>query len=260
MNTQHFTHTLNVSPAKLPIDDANFECILLFNANALKLNDFNLSDYLSTFELTVINKRKSPQAKQEYLATRLLLKYLARCYLKSSSPHYTNLPFNIMCSRFNTQSNKLQLHIKNDCVINACISHSHGFVGVALNVLKSEFGFDIEKINLTRPINKLAKHFYHVDEIALLNQSCDNNRQANTFFRLWTLKEALAKATSRPIAQLLSPNVFNELTQSKLVASSDVVSQSNMQAFDISVVSKKSTHWQCFLLNDDNLRHVITLK
>ena len=123
----------------------------------------------------------------------------------------------------------------------SCLSHSNGFVGAALNVERIEFGFDIEKINLKRPFAKLAKHFYHLDEVNLITQ---DQQSAERFFRIWTLKEALAKATSQPIAKLLSPNVFTELERANLTALS-----CQYHEFDISVVSDKSTDWQCSVVN-----------
>jgi 4'-phosphopantetheinyl transferase len=184
------------------------------------------------------------QAKQEYLASRILLKQLA----KHTQPQYAHIPLNKMSTHFNEECSKLQLHI-NHTVINTCISHSHGLVGVALNVTKAEFGFDIEKINLKRPFEKLAKHFYHKAEIALITAPLAIKEQAHRFFRIWTLKEALAKATSRPIAQLLSPNVFDEFSLLNLTASSNSITVAN-EEFDISVAHKKSTDWRCFILNN----------
>lgn len=249
MTTHYFENTLSITStqlAKLPL--ANHS-ILLFNAKTLELSDFNLPDCLSSFELSVINRRKSPQAKQEYLASRLLLKHL----IKITQPQYVLVALNKMSTEFDETSSKLKIHVGDD-VINTCISHSHGLVGVALNLDKSEFGFDIEKVSLKRPFEKLAKHFYHNDEITLITKSTKIQTQADTFFRIWTLKESLAKATSRPIAKLLSPNVFDELNSAKLSASSNRVAVTNSSesnvCFDVSVVHKKSIDWRCFLLSD----------
>ena len=216
--------------------DAN--TILLFDAQQLNVDEFDLNALLSPFELTVITRRKSYKAKQEYLATRLLLKYL----VKQTMPQFRELANNHISSEFDLQSIKLLLHITDcDTVLRSCLSHSNGFVGAALNVERIEFGFDIEKINLKRPFAKLAKHFYHLDEVNLITQ---DQQSAERFFRIWTLKEALAKATSQPIAKLLSPNVFTELERANLTALS-----CQYHEFDISVVSDKSTDWQCSVVN-----------
>ncbi|XQF92025.1 4'-phosphopantetheinyl transferase family protein [Pseudoalteromonas espejiana] len=248
MTADYFKNNLCITPAQLANLPLANNHILLFDATALDVSKFNLPDYLSPFELSVINRRKSPQAKQEYLATRILLKQL----LKIAKPQYANTQLNGMSTQFDEASAKLQLQASGE-IFNTCISHSHGLVGVALNLANTEFGFDIEKISLKRPFEKLAKHFYHADEIALITEPSNTQTQANIFFRIWTLKESLAKATSRPIAKLLSPNVFNELNIATLSASSNCVTvESNNQhtQFDVTVAHKKSTDWRCFLITD----------
>ena len=102
---------------------------------------------------------------------------------------------------------------------------------------------------MKRPFEKLATHFYHEHEVELISTRTQMQHQADRFFRIWTLKEALAKATSRPIAKLLSPNVFDELSQAKLSACSNVIATQDA-AFDLTLVHKKSTDWRCFLLTD----------
>jgi 4'-phosphopantetheinyl transferase len=247
MTAHFFNNALSIKPTNFANLPQSANTVLLFNANTLNVADYDLPRLLSELELSVINRRKNPTAKQEYLASRLLLKML----VKTTFPEFANVALNAITTNFNHTTAKLELHI-NDCVINTCISHSHGFVGVALNSKNNTFGFDLEKISLTRPFEKLAKHFYHSDEVTLITSQPNTQSQANTFFRIWTLKESLAKATSRPIAKLLSPNVFTELAVANLASSSQVVS-TQTEAFDLTLVHKKSTDWRCFLLTDKSL-------
>ncbi|TMO80298.1 hypothetical protein CWC16_08980 [Pseudoalteromonas sp. S3776] len=244
MTNHFFKNTLSIAPSFYSDLPRSNNTILVFNANTLKVEHLDLTQYLSPFELSVINRRKRMQAKQEYLASRILLKQLT----KHTQPQYAHVPLNKMSTHFNEKCSKLQLHV-NRSVINTCISHSHGLVGVALNVTNTEFGFDIEKISLKRPFEKLAKHFYNKAEIDLITAPTAIVDQAYTFFRIWTLKEALAKATNRPIAQLLSPNVFSEFSQQNLVATSNNIACANA-LFDVSVAHKKSTDWRCYVLNN----------
>ena len=251
MSSTYFENQLAVMPATAN----NSHCIVLINATSLNVSEFDLPHYLSPFELNVINRRKNPQAKQEYLATRLVLKYL----VKTTFAAYSCVKSCDISSEFNPDNSKLELHIKNTTdVISCCISHSHGFVGATLNVASTQFGFDIEKISLKRPFIKLAKHFYHPAEVSLITDIDNITAQAHHFFRIWTLKEALAKATSRPIAQLLSPNVFNELNNAQLTACSNSVIGAHNEMFDISVVAKKSTDWRCSIMTINDLRSAIT--
>ena len=78
MTEHYFKNALSITSTQLANLSFASNSILLFNAKTLELSDFNLPDCLSPFELTIINRRKSPQAKQEYLATRLLLKHLIK--------------------------------------------------------------------------------------------------------------------------------------------------------------------------------------
>lgn len=238
MPSSFFTEQLVFSPFKQVNTQA---CILFFDASTLDISQYDLPALLSEFELNVINRRKSAKAKQEYLATRLLLKYL----VKLNTTEFKNIPTNHISSEFDEKTSKLLIHIMgSETVFSSCLSHSNGFVGAALNLERVEFGFDIEKISLKRPFKKLAKHFYHADEVNLI--TANEQHSAERFFRIWTLKEALAKATSRPIAKLLSPNVFTELSQTQLTAKS-----TEYQGFDISVISK-NTGWQCVHVDDIN--------
>ncbi len=247
MTAHFFNNALSIKPTNFANLPQSANTVLLFNANTLNVADYDLPCLLSELELSVINRRKNPTAKQEYLASRLLLKML----VKTTFPEFAHVALNTITTNFNHTTAKLELHI-NDCVVNTCISHSHGFVGVALNSKNNTFGFDLEKISLTRPFEKLAKHFYHSDEVTLITSQPNTQSQANTFFRIWTLKESLAKATSRPIAKLLSPNVFTELEVANLASSSQVVSTLT-EAFDLTLVHKKSTDWRCFLLTEQSL-------
>ena len=253
MSVTYFENQLEITPALAN----NSHCIALLNATTLNVGEFDLPHYLSPFELNVINRRKNPQAKQEYLATRLVLKYL----VKTACSSYASLKLCDISSEFNPDNSKLELHIKNTTgVISCCISHSHGFVGAALNVASTQFGFDIEKISLKRPFIKLAKHFYHPAEVSLITDTDNITTQAHHFFRIWTLKEALAKATTRPIAQLLSPNVFNELNNAQLTACSNTVVGAHNDMFDISVVAKKSTDWRCSFISLKTLSSQLAFK
>ena len=246
MPSHYFHQQLTVRSFDAPA--INQQSIVLFNAQHINVADFTLNTLLSPFELTVMQRRKSNKAKQEYLATRLLLKFL----VKHSFAEYAEIAEHHISSEFDEPSSKLLLHIKgSDGVLSSCLSHSNGLVGAALNYERVDFGFDIEKISLKRPFEKLAKHFYHRDEVTLITHT--DHDAAQRFFRIWTLKEALAKATSRPIAQLLSPNVFTELEAADLA-----VKSTEFDDYDISIVNKKSTDWQCFYINNiDQLSSVL---
>jgi len=240
MSSHYFSNTLviNLQPK------TTAQQILLMDASNIDLSCLAFEKLLSEFELSVLKKRKVPAAKQEYLATRLTLKYL----YKRTYPH-DDLALNEISSQFDDNDSKLKLHTRVREPVWACLSHSNGLIGAALNPEQQLFGFDIEQSSKPRPFVKLAKHFYHQNEVELISRFDSTDEQAQCFFRIWTLKEALAKASAQPIAKLLAPNVFEEISKYNFSASSN-----SIEDFDLSVVAQKSTDWQCSFINFSDLR------
>ena len=80
------------------------------------------------------------------------------------------------------------------------LSHSHGLVACALSH-DVPLGIDIEPIGRRAPLG-VAQTFFSIDERAWLFDLPPAERPLG-FFRLWTLKEALIKATGKGLAQSL---------------------------------------------------------
>ena len=72
MSSHYFSNTLviNLQP------NNTAQQIMLMEASNIDISSLAIEKLLSEFELCVLEKRKVPAAKQEYLATRLTLKYL----------------------------------------------------------------------------------------------------------------------------------------------------------------------------------------
>jgi 4'-phosphopantetheinyl transferase len=81
------------------------------------------------------------------------------------------------------------------------LSHTRGFVACAIG-RGSEIGIDVERLDRMNPGLDIARHFFSPAEIALLGNAPEE-RQRETFFRLWTLKEAFIKATGEGLARAL---------------------------------------------------------
>ena len=84
-------------------------------------------------------------------------------------PHDDLAP-NEISSQFDDKDSKLKLHTPVREPVWACLSHSNGLIGAALNPEQQLFGFDIEQSSKPRPFIKLAKHFYHQDEVDLISR------------------------------------------------------------------------------------------
>ena len=63
-----------------------------------------------------------------------------------------------------------------------------------------EVGVDIEKIKNSADYLAIAKRFFHPDEYHQLMNTENPQKQLDTFFTLWTAKEAILKATGEGIA------------------------------------------------------------
>ncbi len=186
----------------LPIAQAHQACANNVSTTLLTLIQAKgmQSSHLHENELAVLARRKQPKAQQEYLVSRWCIKEL----VKILKPEYASLPHNQLETRFNEQVKQLQVYANNDLLdINVVISHSHQHVGVAATLnAQTVLGLDIEKIDEKRPFQKLAAHFYPKQEATEIGDNVD------IFFRVWTLKEAYAKAAKQSISTLLSQPIL----------------------------------------------------
>ena len=206
------THT---SPIKL----------VIANSNHLDLAQINTESILSSDEIAILNRRKHHSAKKEYLASRYLIKQLIT--------QYQNVELRCLNTLFDAQEAALKVMHQGSTLPYSCvISHSKGWVAVYLSDEPTRFGIDLEQISEKRPYLKLAKHFYHCDEVSKIESS---DVMSDTFFRIWTLKEALAKALATPIAQLLAVNAFERYHKEHIKAFS-----CRLNAFDFSLATPAS--------------------
>lgn len=129
--------------------------------------------------------------KKTQLASRILLRKALAYYTKQ-------LPQDLQFER-TTEGKPFLINLPNPVYFN--ISHSRNFVAlVVCNYAKA--GIDVE---IMRPRNflKIAEYYFHPREIIQLLACSENHREA-LFYRFWTLKEALFKATGRGIASGLA--------------------------------------------------------
>lgn len=80
------------------------------------------------------------------------------------------------------------------------LSHTEGMVGVALLAVPGvPVGFDVEPLDRTVEM-EIADRFFRPEEVAWL-ATLQGAEQQRGFLRLWTLKEALIKATGEALAR-----------------------------------------------------------
>lgn len=84
------------------------------------------------------------------------------------------------------------LHMQVPGRIRFNLSHSGTMAAIAV-MLDCNIGVDIEYMDPGFPAMEAAKHVLTEDELDLL-QSCQEEKRTETFYRLWTRREALLKA------------------------------------------------------------------
>ncbi len=175
-------------------------------------------NWLHAEELAVLEKRKHIAAQREFLLSRVLI--------KTAIAKFGNLSYTDLSVLFDTTDTCLKVFYRDQPLpVQVCLSHSHGYVLVAISTKTACLGVDLEQYQTRRPVEKLAAHFYHADELQLIRKN-----GTDSFYRIWTLKEALAKASKRPIAQLLRDNVFEQLRDLSCISGT-------YQGFDISLIA-----------------------
>ncbi|WP_394173833.1 4'-phosphopantetheinyl transferase family protein [Thalassotalea litorea] len=82
------------------------------------------------------------------------------------------------------------------------ISHSKSWLAIAVseNPVDIPLGIDIEVPKRGRNVLSIAKHSFADEEYQALQKESDPSK---TFYLLWTLKEALCKATSLSLLKVL---------------------------------------------------------
>ncbi|MBQ8767736.1 MAG: 4'-phosphopantetheinyl transferase superfamily protein [Clostridia bacterium] len=90
--------------------------------------------------------------------------------------------------------NEKKKPLADNCFVS--ISHSGNMVAVCKS--QKPIGIDIEKIDKSRSLEKIANRFYHGKELELFNK----NPTAETFFEIWTLKEAYSKISGEGVGEV----------------------------------------------------------
>lgn len=87
------------------------------------------------------------------------------------------------------------------------LSHTKGLVACAVGP-EIDIGLDVERITPERADLAVAEHYFSPSEVALMRDA-PPARRPDIFFRLWTLKEALIKATGEGLHRALDSFAFS---------------------------------------------------
>jgi 4'-phosphopantetheinyl transferase len=145
-----------------------------------------LALYLSPDEEKRANRFRFEHLKQNFIASRGLLRVILGCYL-GRSPQSLQFSY--------TDKGKPGV-----VGINFNLSHSQNLGLYAITKLPT-VGVDLEYIRAIEDVDKLAQRFFTSSEYNLIN-SLNQAEKHQTFFEIWTLKEAYLKATGEGLSGL----------------------------------------------------------
>lgn len=131
---------------------------------------------------------RSITAQHQFLLSRALLrKVLGKiCNTAPQSVTFTQMP-----SGKPILSSAPELHFS--------LSHSGQWIALAVSC-EAPIGIDIEQPRKPRDFLRIARHYFHADECALL-ESPPTELLPMHFYRLWTMKEAFFKARGTGISE-----------------------------------------------------------
>jgi len=152
-------------------------------SNILAVNDF--LELLSADERARASRYYQQKDRERFIISRGVLRVLLGWYLKISA---TEIVFEIGINK------KPFVKSTDDTVLHYNTTHSGDYILIAIAALP--VGVDAENMEPLFPYQEILEHSFNPDEIAYINQS---DTSIETFYTLWTRKEALLKATAKGI-------------------------------------------------------------
>jgi len=172
---------------------AHLWCFHLPEIDALQL-DLTL---LSNDERARHDKMRALRPRQQFAACRIALRRLLASYL-GGSPR----DFEIAC----TPGEKPQL--PDPAPLSFSYSHTENCAALAF-VARGEVGVDLEVLDRSRDFAGIAQRYFHPEEQRYCSLSGSPGTELERFFRVWTAKEALLKASGEGLRGLERASLYN---------------------------------------------------
>lgn len=148
--------------------------------NRFNIDDEQLNNVLNGEEKKRVDKFKHQSRKKQFSMARWLIKIALRDKFEIDFNH------NYQLKEF-----RYWTVVGTNQQFSVTISHSKNIVAVAVTAANQSIGIDVEK-HKARDYFALAKSFTHPNELKTLIQSVNKE---TVFYKLWTAKEALYKAS-----------------------------------------------------------------
>jgi 4'-phosphopantetheinyl transferase len=150
----------------------------------------NLEEILSDDELERAGKFYFEMDRKRFIMVRAILRIILSNYVREKPQHL----------HFKYSAFGKPMLATNPGSDNICfnLSHSNGIALYAVT-LNRHAGIDVEHIRHNIDIEQIAKRFFSSAENSLLNNIHEKDRLA-MFFKFWTRKEAIVKATGKGVS------------------------------------------------------------
>lgn len=150
--------------------------------------------------MALMNEKEVEKAERFYLREDKIRYAIGRGFLRRLIGHYLNIDPKIVLFR-RSKHNKPILEAHNNFHFN--ISHAGDWVVFALS--KATIGIDIEPINSTFDYQEVITQFFEPSEIEFISKSA---YPYQSFFKIWTRKEAFLKALGSGLTDHLNQYCF----------------------------------------------------
>ena len=190
----------------------NQERVHIWRANLNPSSDevTRLSTLLAADETARANKYRFPEHKRRFIVARGVLRQLLGNYLNISPKH---LKF-----EYSERGKPYIFNSNTSKAIQFNISHSEEYALLGFTYDRS-IGVDIEYLRAMPDAVKIAKRFFAPQEYELIC-SLDAKQQSQTFFKLWTAKEAYLKAIGTGLSGLASIKINFDSSGDRIYLSS----------------------------------------
>ena len=194
----------SIPPFPLTCDSSVLD-IWLITPTDLVTNHSVFVKSLSVDELKQSDRYHFPADANRYMGTRLALRnILAKFYLQVEP---SSLIFNY------SQRGKPYLLFPANSNIQFNVSHSEDRALIAVT-WGAAIGVDIELAKPLENLRDISRRIFSESESMILD-SLSGNEQFRTFYRIWTRKEAVLKATGEGLMKPL--NSFNVVTDAEVI-------------------------------------------
>ncbi len=140
-------------------------------------------EFISEDERARARRYRSEESRNQYIASRGLLRHLIGCYLDEDP---ADLQF-----FYNPYGKPALIHSYDGERLTFNLSHSYGMVIYAFSRAR-EIGIDIEQVRPEAASENVARRFFSSREIRMLRELPDHAKPIG-FFNCWTRKEAYIK-------------------------------------------------------------------